>query len=284
MTNLFFDSGATKCDCILLDEQNHYVRHFTGAGINASYADDAAIDAAMSQFAEQTGSDVREIVFAGAGCGNAQNAARVRKAIEAHYHATTIVVESDLAGACRLLGGGEPCMVAILGTGAAACRYDGQQITEISPSLGWMLGDEGSGTHLGKLLITRYLQNDLSAACRTKLESTYGLDRSEVLRRVYRAPSPNLFFSGLAKFIGNNIEEFTELQTITTDSFNQFFQQQILPLPDHDTLPLHLMGSVAFHFQPYLRKAAENNGVRIGTVAASPLGVMRGWEDERMRG
>ena len=283
MTNLFFDSGATKCDCILLDEQHRYVQHFTGAGINASYADDATIDAAMAQFAEQTGSDVQEIVFAGAGCGNAQNAARVRKAIEAHYHATTIVVESDLAGACRLLGGGEPCMVAILGTGAAACRYDGQQITEISPSLGWMLGDEGSGTHLGKLLITHYLQNDLSAACRTKLESTYGLDRSEVLRRVYRAQSPNLFFSGLAKFIGNNIEEFTELQTITTDSFTQFFQQQIIPIAEHDTLPLHLMGSVAFHFQPHLRKAAEHNGIRIGTVAASPLGVMRGWEDERKR-
>lgn len=276
MTNLFFDSGATKCDCILLDEQYRYVRHFTGAGINASYADDATIDAAMAQFAEQTGSEVQEIVFAGAGCGNAQNAARVRKAIEAHYNATTVVVESDLAGACRLLGSGEPCLVAILGTGAAACRYDGQQITEISPSLGWMLGDEGSGTHLGKLLITRYLQNDLSAACRTKLEGTFGLDRSEVLRRVYRAPSPNLFFSGLAQFIGNNIEEFTELQTIITDSFNQFFQQQILSLPDHDTLPLHLMGSVAFHFQPYLRQTAERNGIRIGTVAASPLGVMKG--------
>ena len=174
------------------------------------------------------------------------------------------------------MGGGEPCMVAILGTGAAACRYDGHQITEISPSLGWMLGDEGSGTHLGKLLITRYLQNDLSAACRTKLEGAFRLDRSEVLRRVYRAPSPNLFFSGLAQFIGNNIEEFTELQIITTDSLNQFFQQQILPIPDHDTLPLHLIGSVAFHFQPYLHQAAERNGIRIGTVAASPLNQIRG--------
>ena len=35
------------------------------------------------------------------------------------------------------------------------------------------------------------------------------------------------------------------------------------------------MGSVAFHFQPYLRQAAERNGIRIGTVAASPLGVMK---------
>ena len=276
MTNLFFDSGATKCDCILLDEQHRYVRHFTGKGINASYADDATIDAAMAQFAEQTGSEVQEIVFAGAGCGNAQNAARVRKAIEAHYHATTVMVESDLAGACRLLGGGEPCMVAILGTGAAACRYDGQQIAEISPSLGWMLGDEGSGTHLGKLLITRYLQNDLSAACRTKLESTFGLDRSEVLRRVYRAPSPNLFFSGLAQFIGNNIEEFTELQILINHSFNQFFKEQILPLSGHNTLPLHLMGSVAWHYRPFLEEAARQHNVTIGQVAASPLQLIKG--------
>lgn len=274
--NLFFDSGATKCDCILLDEQNRYVRHFTGAGINASYADDATIDAAMAQFAEQSGSDVQEIVFAGAGCGNAQNAARVRKAIEAHYNATTVVVESDLAGACRLLGGGEPCMVAILGTGAAACRYDGHQITEISPSLGWMLGDEGSGTHLGKLLITRYLQNDLSAACRTKLESTFGLDRSEVLRRVYRAPSPNLFFSGFAKFIHDKITEYTELQILVEKSFNQFLQEQILPLSGHNTLPLHLMGSVAWHYRPFLEEAARQHNVTIGQVAASPLQLMKG--------
>ena len=97
-----------------------------------------------------------------------------------------------------------------------------------------------------------------------------------MLRRVYRAPSPNLFFSGFAKFIGNNLEEFAELQILIIDSFNQFFKQQILPLPEHNTLPLHLMGSVAFHFQPYLRQAAERNGIRIGKVAASPLNQMRG--------
>ncbi len=276
MKNLFFDSGATKCDCILLDEQNRYVRHFTGAGINASYADDATIDAAMAQFSEQSGSEVQEIVFAGAGCGNPANAARVRKAIEAHYHATTVVVESDLAGACRLLSRRQPCLTAILGTGAAACRYDGQQITEISPSLGWMLGDEGSGTHLGKLLISQYLKGGLPPECHEALEREFGLDRSEVLRRVYRAPSPNLFFSGFAKFIDKKLTEFTELQILINHSFNQFFKEQILPLSGHNTLPLHLMGSVAWHYRPFLEEAARQHNVTIGQVAASPLQLIKG--------
>lgn len=274
--NLFFDSGATKCDCILLDEQNNYVRHFTGAGINASYADDATIDAAMAQFAEQSGNDVQEIVFAGAGCGNPANADRVRKAIEAHYHAEEVVVESDLAGACRLLSRRQPCLTAILGTGAAACQFDGSRITEQSPSLGWMMGDEGSGTHLGKLLISQYLKGGLPPECREALEREFGLDRSEVLRRVYRAPSPNLFFSGFAKFIDEKITEFPELQILIKHSFNQFFKEQILPLSGHNTLPLHLMGSVAWHYRPFLEEAARQHNVTIGQVAASPLQLMKG--------
>ena len=276
MMNLFFDSGATKCDCILLDEQHRYVRHFTGAGINASYADDATIDAAMVQFAEQSGNDVREIVFAGAGCGNPANADRVRKAIEAHYHAEEVVVESDLAGACRLLSRRQPCLTAILGTGAAACQFDGSRITEQSPSLGWMLGDEGSGTHLGKLLISQYLKGGLPPECREALEREFGLDRSEVLRRVYRAPSPNLFFSGFAKFIHHKIVEYPELQILVKDSFNQFLQEQILPLSGHNTLPLHLMGSVAWHYRPFLEEAARQHNVTIGQVAASPLQLIKG--------
>ena len=274
--NLFFDSGATKCDCILLDEQHRYMRHFTGKGINASYADDATIDAAMAQFAEQSGNDVREIVFAGAGCGNPANADRVRKAIEAHYHAEEVVVESDLAGACRLLSRRQPCLTAILGTGAAACQFDGSRITEQAPSLGWMLGDEGSGTYLGKLLISQYLKGGLPPECREELEREFGLDRSEVLRRVYRAPSPNLFFSGFAKFIHHKIAEYPELQILVKDSFNQFLQEQILPLSGHNTLPLHLMGSVAWHYRPFLEEAARQHNVTIGQVAASPLQLIKG--------
>ena len=278
--NLFFDSGATKCDCILLDEQNRYVRHFTGAGINASYADDATIDAALAQFAEQSGNDVQEIVFAGAGCGNPANADRVRKAIEAHYHAEEVVVESDLAGACRLLSRRQPCLTAILGTGAAACQFDGSRVTEQSPSLGWMLGDEGSGTHLGKLLISQYLKGGLPPECREALEREFGLDRNEVLRRVYRAPSPNLFFSSFAKFIHDKITEYTELQILVEKSFNQFLQEQILPLSSHNTLPLHLMGSVAWHYRPFLEEAARQHNVTIGQVAASPLQLMKGYNVE----
>ena len=277
--NLFFDSGATKCDCIVTDEAGRYLTHHTDTGINASYASDEEMDAVLARFSAATGTQAVHIVFAGAGCGNPSNAARVRRAIEAHYHAQAVEVESDLAGACRLLSRRQPCLTAILGTGAAACQYDGSRITEQSPSLGWMLGDEGSGTHLGKLLISHYLKVGLPPECREQLEREFGLDRSEVLRRVYRTPSPNLFFSQFAKFIGDNIDKYPELQILVNQSFDQFFQEQILPLSGHSTLPLHLMGSVAWHYQSHLREAASRHGVRIGTVAASPLQLIKVCKD-----
>ena len=267
----FFDCGATKCDCIVLDGQGRYLRHYTGRGFNASYAADAEIAGVLTRLHDAAG-DADHILFSGAGCG--ANGNRVRTQLSNIFTASEITVESDLAGAARLLCDGQPALVAILGTGASCCRYDGGAIVEQAPSLGWLLGDEGSGTHIGKLFITSYLRGELPTATAAALEQELHADRAAVIARIYREPQPNLFFSSLAKFIQKESGKPAVAQ-ILGRAFDDFCERQVLPVAGARPLPLHLMGSIAQHFQSQLQAAAARHGLAIGHVAGSPLQLLQ---------
>lgn len=273
--NLFFDSGATKCDCIVLDENGRYARHFSDTGFNASYADDETIAAILGRFAAKSGGAYRQIVFSGAGCGNPQNGERVKNLLTNYFQADEVVVESDLAGACRLLCPGEPGIVAILGTGAAVCLYDGNRIAEQVPSLGWMLGDEGSGTHLGKKFITSYLKGELLPATVAAFESEFAVDRAEVLRRIYRASSPNLFFSGSTKFMNEHAADDPQIKLAIREAFDEFFQHQVTKITNYQQYTLNLMGSIGTYFLPYLEESATQYGITIRRAASSPLHLLQ---------
>ena len=270
--DLFFDSGATKCDAILLDDNGRYLRHCTSEGINATYMSDSDIRNILEGLRDQTGSEFRRITFCGAGCGNPDNATRIQTILQELYNINirNIEVISDLVGACRLLCDGQSGMVAILGTGASACLYDGSRIVVQAPSLGYLLGDEGSGTYLGKLFIQKYLREELPAPIAANFERTYGFDKAEVIRRIYRESAPNRFLASFAHYLGEN-RDIPELRNILTQGFTDFFLTQIGPLQPYNICILHLMGSVAYHFRDIIGEIAQKNGCSLGNLAASPL-------------
>lgn len=272
---LFFDSGATKCDAILLDDNGHYLRHCTCEGINATYMRDDEMESVLAHLREQTGSDgFQKATFSGAGCGNPNNAQRIGNILERLYPTTETEVISDLLGACRLLCPGQSGMVAILGTGASACLYDGTRITCQAPSLGYLLGDEGSGTHIGKLLLQRYLRGELPDTLVKDLERTFSIDKAEVIRRLYREPFPNRFLASFAQYLGNN-RESPCLRDLLKEAFNDFFRTQIIPLLPYNIYIIHLMGSVSYHFKDLIGEVAIQHGVTLGKTAASPLEFLR---------
>ena len=271
---LFFDSGATKCDAILLDDDGRYLRHCTGEGINATYMSDSDICNILEGLRDQTGPEFRQITFCGAGCGNPDNAARLGTILQKLYHTDHAEVISDLVGACRLLCNGQHGIVGILGTGASACVYDGSRIIAQAPSLGYLLGDEGSGTYLGKLLIQSYLREELPKAIVQDLEQECGIDRAEVLRRLYREPAPNRFLASFARYLGKN-REVPALRDILVQGFTDFFQMQIEPLRLYNIYILHLMGSVAYHFRDIIAEMVQKKGFLLGNVAASPLDFLQ---------
>jgi N-acetylglucosamine kinase-like BadF-type ATPase len=272
---LFFDSGATKCDAILLDGDGRYVRHCTDIGINATYMRDDEMAQVLERLREQTGTDgIDRITFSGAGCGNPDNAVRVESLLKKQYPSARTEVISDLLGACRLLSSGETALVAILGTGASACLYDGSRIVAQAPSLGYLLGDEGSGTYLGKALIQKYLRNEVPPPLESKIEQAYGIDKRETLRRIYREPAPNRFLASFARFLGDNRQD-AFVNALLKEAFTDFLHSQIFPIRPYNIYMLNLMGSVGFHFREIIGEVAGEFDITIGKATASPLQSLR---------
>lgn len=271
---LFFDSGATKCDSILLNDEGQYVQHYTTQGINLSYTDDSTIETILQQVIAVIPRADYAITFAGAGGGKPDNQQRMEAILKNHFPHSAIEVISDLLGACRVMSHGESAMVAILGTGSSVCLFDGAKITAQAPSLGYLLGDEGSGTYLGMKLITKYLRHELPEEIAHVLATEYHLTHAEAIRRIYRESKPNLFFSQFAPFLAAQ-QTHPAIHQLLYDALSDFFKVQVCSLPRYDHHTLHVMGSIAYHFQDILGEVCKSYGIRLGKIAASPLAIFK---------
>ncbi len=269
--HLLVDAGATKTTFAVLDGTGEPFR-CQGAGINANYTPEADILRILAEAVPQfpKGVTISEIDYYGAGCATPQNAMRMEGYLRLYFPNADIRVWSDLMAACHALAGGREAIVCILGTGAASCHYDGREMVHRAPSLGWMLGDEGSGTNLGKCLLTAYLSDALPHPIHTAFEERYHLNRELVLHKLYQESKPNLFMSQFAPFLKENIAE-PAIRQIVSDAFTTFFNKQKSYYPGCDTLPWHFTGSVAAHFEEVLREAAEEAGCEIGEIAGDPM-------------
>ena len=158
---LIVDSGSTKTDWCLVsgEESPHY---FKTGGINPVYVGQGEIRKLVEEeVVPEISGFIEEIYFFGAGCNYSTRKEVVKDSIGSCFPYSKIVVESDLMGACIALFGDEAGIGSILGTGAGSCIYDGRNIQEITPGLGYAIGDEGSGAYLGKKLVFSYFRREM---------------------------------------------------------------------------------------------------------------------------
>ena len=184
------DSGSTKCNWQLVDDSGS-VRRVQSRGINAVLQRPDEVEALLREtFAEPVQADA--LHFYGAGCGERypEQSARLREALARYFPAARIAVESDLMGAARALLGGRAGIACILGTGSNSCYYDGVRIVRNTPPLGWVLGDEGSGTYIGRQLVGNLLKGLCDESLRRLFFEEERLDYDEIIRRVYREGTP----------------------------------------------------------------------------------------------
>ena len=261
------DSGSTKCNWQLVDDSGS-VRRVQSRGINAVLQRPDEVEALLREtFAEPVQADA--LHFYGAGCGERypEQSARLREALARYFPAARIAVESDLMGAARALLGGRAGIACILGTGSNSCYYDGVRIVRNTPPLGWVLGDEGSGTYIGRQLVGNLLKGLCDESLRRLFFEEERLDYDEIIRRVYREPYANRFLASFAPFIRAHIDS-PEIRELVLRSFRDFASRNLSRYPAE--LPVSLLGGVAAHFEALLREALEAEGRRVETIVESP--------------
>ena len=171
--------------------------------------------------------------------------------------------------ATRGVCGREAGIVCILGTGSNSCFYDGQQIVSNVSPLGFILGDEGSGAVLGKLLVGDILKNQLPEWLKEKFLKQFNLSMAEIIDRVYRKPFPNRFLAGFSPFLTEHINE-PQIRGIVKDSFRSFFKRNVMQY-DYHTHQAHLVGSVAYFYQDVVREVAAECEIRLGKIMRQPM-------------
>jgi N-acetylglucosamine kinase-like BadF-type ATPase len=160
-------------------------------------------------------------------------------------------------------------MACILGTGANSCLYDGEHIVQNTPALGYILGDEGSGSVLGRLFLNAIFKNPALADVRDEFLKVNKWEQKDIIQKVYREPMVNRWLASLSPFIMEHIAN-PYIKQLVIDNFRDFFRKNIVPYNRPD-LPVHFVGSMAHHYLEQLKEAAHAEGFTVGNILQSPI-------------
>jgi len=267
---LIADSGSTKTAWKLLGDSGE-VKNIKTSGINPFFRIEGDIFQELSQFLlPETGTDIQEIFFYGAGIINAEKGDIVKRALSKIYSEAKIETHSDVLGAARALFGNTAGIACILGTGSNVCLYDGEKITGGISPLGFILGDEGSGAVMGRKLLGDYFKEVMPASLRQQFSLKYNLTREEALNRVYRTEKPNQFLSQFVPFLSEHANS-AYCQEFVQQNFMEFFERNVSKLPDYTKYPIGFIGSVAFYFSQILNNTANYFGYESTTIIKEPI-------------
>lgn len=269
---LIADCGSTKIDWCVVENGEVKKQVFT-SGINALLMTEEQIRESLAlELAQEVAEfEIESVYYYGAGCLFDDICANVRRAIAANVPtAKTIEVHSDLVAAARALCGNQEGIACILGTGSNSCFWDGEKIADNVSPLGYILGDEGSGAVLGKLLVGDVLKKQLPEELCEKFLKEYELDRQKIIESVYKKPAANRFLASLSPFLSKNIEE-PAIHRLVLNAFKSFFVRNIENYKDYKNYAVSFVGSVAYYYREVLEEAAKAVDIKIGTVIKSPM-------------
>ena len=276
---IIVDGGSTKIDWRIIDGKN--AKQVITKGFNPYYHESSLLEGFAAEVAAQTEADeITDIYYYGTGCSSEANYKKVSNALNTSFHNASTLVYHDLLASARAVLKDRKGIACILGTGSNSCLYDGKSVVENVPSVGWLIGDEGSGTYLGKLLITDYMRFLMPNDIKSALEDEYKLTFEEVLNCMYSKPSPNNFFAQFPPFIEKHIDN-DYCYNLLMKNFDDFYYWQISKYTGFQNEELGFVGSIAFYFREYLEEWAKKYDLNIGTIIKVPMDGLIEYHSQR---
>ncbi len=273
---LIADSGATKSDWSFIDNKGK-VESFSTAGLSPLFWTSKEIaDEISLKFPKRVQSliieDKSRIYFYGTSCSSAKRIKKVKDALKKVFPKSKAIVNNDMLGSARALFGTGSGIACILGTGSNSCYYDGKEIIETIGGLSYILGDEGSGAHIGLEVLKAFLNNELPKDIKKVFSRKYNLSKDKIIFSLYTKKNPNRFLASFAKFALAHIDNLF-LRKLVKDCMTKFFEKTICKYNTlYHNLPVGFVGSIAFHFKDILEEVAYEKNVKIIKIMSNPIG------------
>lgn len=269
MAILIADSGSTKTDWCLA-EKGVVMETVTTQGINPFLESDERIENVVENelFTQIATNDVEQVYYYGSGC-RSNMIERMNGVLGKLFPLASTQCYSDLTGAARALCGNADGIVCILGTGSNSCVYEQGRITANVPPLGYILGDEGSGAALGKMLVNALFKGRLTEQMSQDFMHATSLDLETIIKKVYREPMANRFLASLSRYVYRN-KSNESLSAMVKENFRQFFINNIERYKRRD-LAVNAIGSIAFFYRDELKQVAKEEGYEVKEIMQRPM-------------
>lgn len=267
------DSGSTKTDWRFVDSDGKTVQSIKSMGFNPYFQDSETIQVELVKaFGDFISSlaKVKNVYYYGAGCSSDELCEIVKIALEKIFFNAEIIIKHDMIAASLATFGNQSGMACILGTGANSCIWDGQKIIDNVPSHGYILGDEGSGSYLGKELLKLYVNNQLDEELKKSFDETFKISSQQIVKNVYQSEKPNFFLASFAVFYSMHKDNVV-LQEIIRKGFVSFFEVRIKWYKNYQSYDLGFVGSIAFIFQDILKEVASIYGLNVQVISKCPV-------------
>jgi glucosamine kinase len=269
---LVADSGSSKTDW-LLSIPGEEPRAFHSAGLNPYFLTEKEIAKIIQDQLPDLiafAPEITEIYFFGAGCSSPDRHEIVSNALSAYFTASYISVDSDLLASAYATCGHEKGFCCVLGTGSNISFFDGEEIHDGQHGLGYVLGDEGSGTWFGKALITDYLYGTMPDDIAALFKKEYNLTKEDVIKNVYQKARANSYLASFSKFL-TGIRQTPYVQQLLHKGLLEFVETNIKGYPQYNKFKCHFVGSIAYIFEDELRAICQANDVHVGKIIRKPI-------------
>lgn len=270
MRQIICESGATKGDWRLI-ENGHQESQVYMAGTNVSTMKMDVIASIIKDAAAALGTDALDQVhFYTAGVITDPIQKELEALLRACFGCMDIEVKTDLVASARAACGHEPGIAAIMGTGSNSCQWDGNKIVKHVKSGGFIIGDDGSASVLGKLFISDYIKGLVPAEIAAEYASKFPPTYPEIVEMVYHNPgSPSGWLGSLCPFILSHYGH-PYIKQLVDGNFMAFVERSLRQY-EIDKYPVGIIGGFGNALQDIIRPIFESSGIRIRAFIPAPI-------------
>lgn len=266
---LIVEAGTTKTDSVLIGSDGTQVAIIQSPGINP-VTDINHLHAVKELLEPYLQKPIKKVFYYGSGCINDQVKKTLSEHIQSYFDTSmTITVDDDLVAVGKGLCQNELGIVSILGTGSNTGYYDGTQIIDGIKSCGYLIGDEGSGFSMGQSILRRFARKNLPLYIIDMIEEQYGLKVDDAVANIYNSDNTRQYVASFAKVVKQLSSPLKN--EVIGEVFEPFVKEHLLPMTRKYSAPVHLSGSIAFHFEAELRDMLEKFNIIAGSIHKSPL-------------
>ena len=268
---LLADSGSTKCSWALCDKKGTILKECDTIGFNPYFINSASItihleNSELNKYKEK----IEKVFFYGAGCSSKEKNKIIENPFIQFFSNAEITIRHDLDAACFATYNNKPNITCILGTGSNSCFYDGENIIENAPSLGFIVGDEASGNYFGKKILSLYFNNIMTKELKEKLESKFETDISVINNNIYNNNRANVFLAKYFPFI-TETKKYPIIQELIKNTLDEFINLHVKCFSDYKDVEINFIGSVSFFLSDEIHDAAKTNNFKIGIIIQNPI-------------